>query len=500
VSKVNALRRKAADAVRSQKWDEAIKLYERICGADTNNASYRNELGDIYLKKGEVPSAIQAFESAAELYVAFGLTNNAIAVHKKILRHDPGNLDSLWGLGEIRRNQGLEADASSHFQNFLKHADLVSEESRERFLNRCNQLMETEAGDMQVLSGLESIFREWDMAEESARVLLIKAGLAKESDELDMVDKYVEHARQLLPEVESLPEYRRLFGGDPAEAASEAEASATEEKEFDLSGDIEAEDGDDGSPSPTSGADPSLIDLDLGFDLNGGESDGPELVIELDEDAPSPQDLSWDEEESPAAEDASEPSPPARESVEATPEAEPEAEGAPEPASNGDGVDLLAEILADGGVDLTDADERQVTSIASNVAGQIASQVAPDDYKGQYEVGLVYLDMGLYDQAATAFAQAALGDDQRLKALEMQGSCLTRLGRHDEAMRALQEGLATPGYPSRFYLGLLYEAGLCQEALGDHEQARDYFLRVASVDGEFLDVVERLAQLDVSQH
>jgi tetratricopeptide (TPR) repeat protein len=158
-------------------------------------------------------------------------------------------------------------------------------------------------------------------------------------------------------------------------------------------------------------------------------------------------------------------------------------------------MNLLDEILADDSFDVEKDQQRQVETIAQEMEGQIAGDVAPDDFGGQYELGVVYMDMGLFDNAIAAFDAAARGDDYRLGALEMRGTCLLRLGRDRDAMAAFEEGLAIEGAPEQAYLGLLYGVGCCHELRDEVDQALDYFQRVADVDERFLDVTRRLEQL-----
>ena len=86
----------------------------------------------------------------------------------------------------------------------------------------------------------------------------------------------------------------------------------------------------------------------------------------------------------------------------------------------------------------------QLDTITNDVGAQIAAQVADDDYPGLYDVGLVYMDMGLFEQAAHAFEKASGGEEQRLKAYEMQGSALRQLGRNAEALKVFEEFLSFP--------------------------------------------------------
>jgi tetratricopeptide (TPR) repeat protein len=105
------------------------------------------------------------------------------------------------------------------------------------------------------------------------------------------------------------------------------------------------------------------------------------------------------------------------------------------------------------------------------------------------------MDMGLFEQAITAFEAAARGDDYRLGALEMRGTCLLRLGRDRDAMQSFQEGLGIGGAPKKAYLGLLYGIGCCHELREETDQALEYFHRVSEVDERFLDVSRKLEQL-----
>ena len=537
MSKTSDLRRQATEAVRAKQFDRAVELYERLCSQDSGNGTPRNELGDVFLKTGDIDRAISSFQEAARLYLEFGLTNNAVAVHKKILRHDPNHLHSLWVLGEIRLDQGLEAEASAAFLDFLSRHPSVVESEREAFVARGLQLLELMGDDPQILSALDTIFAQWDFGQDRARVLVAKARLAHQAGEVDVRDKYLEHARTAFEHLDALSEYVQLLQEiegvaiDPGEGADfESDESGTivlgdddEETRFDFD-DVDAPvfdaphaTGHDDGGSPSTRVDLADTDIDLGFDFDMDALSGTvdevsgsvEAVAGFDSDDTDTSDAIPeieipDDESADAASEADEdPGTPDEhieivrpfdrgndESIEA---AEPD----PEPEPQGT-VDLLDEILADGGFDVEAAEKSQVDTITQDVEGQIAGEVDPEDRAGQYELGMVYLDLALYEQAMAAFDLASEGDDERLRALEMKGTCLLRLDRVDEAMAVFQEGLAVPGYPGQAYLGLLYGVGLGHESRGDLTEAMESFERVRAVDADFLDVEERLTRLRAS--
>lgn len=521
MSKTHELRKKALEAVRDRDWDRAVKFYERICTADSGNGSPRNELGDIYLKIGDVENAIAQFQEGARLYQEFGLTNNAVAVHKKILRHDPNHLHSLWVLGEIRLAQGLEAEASTAFMDFLARAENVAESERDAFVARALQLLDRLGDDPEILSRLDAIFAHYDRGQERAQVLVAKARLAHEAGEFEVRDKYVEHARAAFSYLDALPDFvrlRSLIDGPPPHAEDFATPSTAESMdEATLASSTDGEErfelGDeDLQLEPSSAASAPLamdaLDIDLGFDFDETELSGAvqrvsgsTVAVEPVASIPPAQDPVPDPEEtmSPEPEPSTTPGPAdldvpdesAQESM-----AEPVVAAATEAAT----VDLLSEILADESFDSKEAEQRQIATIEEEMRGQIGGQAGADDHAAQYDLGIVYMDMGLFEQAAEAFARASAGESDRLRAIEMQGTCLLRLGRSTEAMAAFQSGLAVPGYPGRSYLGLLYGVGLCHEAEGRAVEAIDYLERVAAVDDSFLDVGSRLQGLRGDHH
>jgi tetratricopeptide (TPR) repeat protein len=450
VSKITDLRRKATEASRARDWDTAVKLYERICDLEGSNPGYRNELGDVFAKMGDVSQAIVHFNKAVELYNAVGLNNNAVAVLKKILRYDPQNMDSYWMLGETRRKQGLGAEAGSYYLHFLDCHDEVGDQSRERFLDRCAMLLDVASSDLDILGKLDQLYEDWDRPSERARVYVCKAKLAQESGENDIVARYLERARSMTDELSSIPEYMEYFGSEPKE---ETEEESVRE--------IEIPD------------DPKLIEIDE--ESGGDDDDSGEFSFQLDFDRPgesSKVEASKTDARNAAAKDKEE-----------------------EQSLAMEGVNLLEEILADGDLDLAAAEKNQMDSIRQDLKGQIGGEVQPHDHQGHYELGLVYMDMGMFDQALPSFEQAAEGDKTKLKALEMQGNCLRKLGRLEEALAVYERGIGLQDSEPRNSLGILYEYAVCLETMDRLEESAESFERVLSVDEDFLDAQERLDAL-----
>ncbi len=158
-------------------------------------------------------------------------------------------------------------------------------------------------------------------------------------------------------------------------------------------------------------------------------------------------------------------------------------------------VDLLAEILAEESDDVETAEDRQLSTIASEISAQVGGEDGEDNPAGQYDMGMVYLEMDLFDQACACFENACASPDHIVRAHEMWGIALIRAKRTAEAVEVLQRGTELPVKGAREQLGILYQLGVAHYSLGNSAEARDFLERVHSIDSNFLDVGERLATL-----
>jgi tetratricopeptide (TPR) repeat protein len=79
-----------------------------------------NKLGDLYLKRGNVASAVEQYEAAVNRYAEQGFPNNAIALCNKVLRNAPGRTHIYLKLATLMMQRGFVSEAK---QNLLEYAD-----------------------------------------------------------------------------------------------------------------------------------------------------------------------------------------------------------------------------------------------------------------------------------------------------------------------------------------------------------------------------------------
>lgn len=568
MSKVSKLKQEAYQASKRRDWDKVVVLYERILELETNNPALINELGDAYLKKGSIPHAIENFLSAAEKYRLTGLLNNAIAIYKKVLRLDPGNLNAHWYLAEARAGQQLAGESVEHALRYLAAGERVSPDYRDAYLKRCVRMLGLYPAQPQVLERLIEVFTFWRLPAESARASLSVACLAFDQGQKEQAQATVAQLLAEHPELAEAPEHdawRERLGERPrAEAAADHSydvntihlggapvpaGDAASDRAGSAAGAAAAAGPRAGhapeAPGAARDASGSLADslglVDL--DASGAAAPPPAPGLSLDEltnpgraaavaapgaatgasvpdaapaagagtppEAPAEADAagSWvrsgRERLFEAPPPAAAPTPPAGEiPLEDLPtfadlardlrqgEAAPAAAAPPSPP-----VDLLAEILADGELGAGQDETAQVSTIVDEIGAQVGGDQAKDP-ESQYNLGLVYLEMELIDQAADCFASAAMSPEHALRSYEMWGIALVRQERFEEAIDVLGRGLRTTGAQPEDLLGLLYHTGDAYERAGRLGAAREYYERVYQISPQFLDTERRLETLE----
>ncbi len=114
MNKASALRIAEMHALKGE-YLLAIAMYSKIAVTDPKDSTIINVLGDLYVRTGMIPEAIARFSQAAHLYIETGFTGKAVAVLKKVLKLEPGNLEATSELASLYWRQGLLAEARERY-------------------------------------------------------------------------------------------------------------------------------------------------------------------------------------------------------------------------------------------------------------------------------------------------------------------------------------------------------------------------------------------------
>jgi len=97
------------------------------------------------------------------------------------------------------------------------------------------------------------------------------------------------------------------------------------------------------------------------------------------------------------------------------------------------------------------------------------------------EIARGYYEVGLYEEALREYSNASAGGDAPQALLQM-GRCNRQLQRWDDAIEALQRGLAEVGVDDALYLDLQYEIGRAYQEKGEGWAAYEAFGEIAQRD------------------
>src|SRR5512132_242514 len=114
-------------------WRKAIEVYLKAIqqiesGAETSpDLSLYNRVGDLYLKINDTASAVRSYERAVDLYADQGFFNNAIALCGKILRVNPGRIQTYLTLAHLHARKNVVIEAKKNLLEYLERMNALGQ-------------------------------------------------------------------------------------------------------------------------------------------------------------------------------------------------------------------------------------------------------------------------------------------------------------------------------------------------------------------------------------
>lgn len=125
----------------------------------------------------------------------------------------------------------------------------------------------------------------------------------------------------------------------------------------------------------------------------------------------------------------------------------------------------------------------------------VKEQLSEDDAQAHYDLGIAYMEMGIFDEAVSEFEIAKRSAQMAPDACNMIGITLTRKGDLRAAAKAYEDGLALPGLGQDIALNMHYELAVVLEELGDYRGALKHYKAVVEVDRNYRDVMQCLKRM-----
>ena len=126
---------------------------------------------------------------------------------------------------------------------------------------------------------------------------------------------------------------------------------------------------------------------------------------------------------------------------------------------------------------------------------KVSENIGADDATAHYDLGTAFKEMGLLDEAIAEYQQALRASADHLATYELLGQTFLEKGEPEAALRSLTRALDAPFEVEDELMGIYYYLGKSYEAVGNKDQALEFYDRVFSLDINFADVTERLRAL-----
>ena len=138
---------------------------------------------------------------------------------------------------------------------------------------------------------------------------------------------------------------------------------------------------------------------------------------------------------------------------------------------------------------------QSIEELVSEFRREVFESIGEGDYHSHYDLGVAYKGMGLFQEAIEEFEIAVRDEGLKLKALEMTGSCYLEYDKIDDAIRVLNEGLATEGHEDQDYFGIYFLLGSCYERKNDLKSALKAYVNAYNIDKKVPALNQKIIQL-----
>ncbi len=220
------LKHEARKAEQRSDWRKAIALYREAMRYDEQQHGIRelglfNRIGDLHIRLGEIPQAVECYEQAADRYAENELPTSAIALCNKILRVAPDRTDVFRRLSLLHATTGLLAEARSAL---LQYVDRME---RDRSLGSAFEAVQEFVGitgDDTIRVHVADLLAERGHSDQAQAQLRLAADASQRRGlETEELEERIEQLRVPEPAVPVRPDGRDATG----EAPPEPEEAAT---------------------------------------------------------------------------------------------------------------------------------------------------------------------------------------------------------------------------------------------------------------------------------
>ncbi len=491
----------ADDLLARGKIKQAIEALRASLRAEPDNRRALNRLGDLYVKSDQHDRAIAMFRRIGGGFEEDGLSAQAIALYKKIVRIDPEQWDVYERLGDLYNQQNLPFEAAAQYETAARA--YARDEDHPAAIRALRGVVDNRPDDAEARARLAELYlktrRITQGLDEYSQIgeLMIAAGHSDQA-----VQMYVKVLESHFDPDFGQRAVRALEdAGQPATAARLS--ALVEQLQSQHSSGIDVE-----SAEVTRGGSEDEV---VATGIDEGAVGHEDTTAILEPIAPEVEEVVEEAAEEAATDDS--PSEPTSEAEE--PGVDDAAARADEEVFEIDLSEVVTdESLAAAGeqdlrslgaevedslmVEAASGAESESDSIEEIVAGftqGLAAALSPDDYDTHYNLGLGYQEMGLIDEAIGEFQVAAKSPEHLVNSASMLGYAFRQRGLYDLAYEWYDRARNSEVATDEQRLAMRYEQAETQYEAEEIERAYELYQEVYGVDSTFRDVAQRIDEL-----
>ena len=125
----------------------------------------------------------------------------------------------------------------------------------------------------------------------------------------------------------------------------------------------------------------------------------------------------------------------------------------------------------------------------------VEKQFGKEDYDTYYNLGIAYREMGLYDDAISAFQTSINDPKRRLDSFILLGVTHRDIDEMEKSIDYFREALDTQGIQPDESIGLKYELALSYELAGEMDQAFPLYAEIHNQNPRFRDISGKMASM-----
>lgn len=170
---VNKIIKKVNEFESKGKFKEAIKEMQKAVKLNPANGNVFNRLGDLYIKNDNIDEATLAYEKGVEAFRKDNFARNALALCKKILRHNPGKIDTNLDIAELLVDLDEKSDAIIYYFSYIDKQ--IAQKNTKQALKAVDSVKGLEIFNGKVVKKINEIYKALgrnDLAKKFAEELL----------------------------------------------------------------------------------------------------------------------------------------------------------------------------------------------------------------------------------------------------------------------------------------------------------------------------------------